>query len=156
MVMKLTSLFVIIFLLTTFSGCAESEERDMAREQSINKETAVAQPSDHFKSHFQDAGLFLDLKHKGDEYRKNGMYAEAIESYERALKEHAYSRPEQAIASSRIAATYEQMRSHEMAAKYYEIAAEATMNEDQVHEYGQKAKELYQKSRQTNANHDSE
>ena len=120
MVKKL-SVFLIIFSFTMTSGCAESKERDMADQQSILKESVSGQPGEHFKSHFQDAGLFLDLKHKGDEYREKGMYTEAIEAYERALKEHAYSRPEQAIASSRIAATYEQAGNHELAAKYYEF-----------------------------------
>ena len=112
--------------------------------------------SEHFKSHFEGAGKFLDLMHKGDDLKKSGNYAEAIEVYKQGLEQYAYSRPEQAGAMDSIAMTYEEMGNFDEAAKYYDLASEVTMNENRRASLSQKATTLYQKSREISANHGSE
>src|SRR3989338_4401800 len=137
---------IIVYVLLNMvlsAGCANSQDDNTGAKPVTSSSISRNQPtSDHFNSHFQDAGKFLDLKHLGDKHRERGDYENAIAAYEKALNDHAYSRPEQAIASSRIAQTYELAQKYELAATYYEIAAKATMNSDQATAYTGKADAL--------------
>jgi len=139
--MILQSLLILSFAL--LSGCSEARTNDTGNQASLRNQST---PSNDFKHHLQHAGSFLELKHVGDAYRNEGKYELAIDSYKKALKDHAHSRPEQAIASERLGMTYEEMGNYDEASKYYDLASEVTMNEDRKISLSNKAQELRQRT----------
>lgn len=154
---SLISIVTICVCLLGISGCARAT--DSPTDQGSSEEVTQTMPkstSQNFKSNFADANRYWELIEEGMKLREEKRYDEALEALKKALNNHAAMRNEQATASDQIAITYEMKGNLEEAAKYYDLASEVTMNENRKASLSQKAKELYQKSRGTSANHDSE
>lgn len=143
-----------LFTLTfgyVFSSIACAASADL--ETNRNKKDASSQsvvmgaPGEHFKNQFQDAKQYGVLIKKGLSLREMGRLQEALDCFKKALDNHAAMRNEQATASDQVAITLEQMGNIEEAAKYYDLAAELTMNPMRKESLSQKANELRKQSR---------
>lgn len=142
--MKILPMTAVILLSTLFvSGCAQSAQTDDNIE--MNRNTANTKDySAHFKSHYVDAGQFLNFMHEGDIFLKDGKYDEAITAYNQGLEKHAYSRPEQTRALEGIAKSYEAKGQLQDASKNYELASSVTMNDYRSVVLHAKSQELVQ------------
>lgn len=137
---------ILIFCLFNIIGCADTS--DSAADNVIERqysEAELTKPRQHFNGHFNDARRYGELLKNGILLRENKQYEEALDSFKTALNQHAAMRNEQATASDQIAITLEAMGNYQEAAKYYDLAAELTMNENRKVSLSEKAQALRQK-----------
>lgn len=130
---------MILPLILITSGC----DAETTKEAGGAKSNVIA--PQNFQSHHSSAKKFWELRRKGSELRKQGQYEGALEIFKEALKNYAYLKPEQAVAASHIAMTYEDMSDYENAIKYYELSSEVTLSTEQRNKFLSKAQELRKK-----------
>lgn len=137
------TIFIIIFSSLILNGCA----KQTASREAIKESVVLAPPSGQklspaFQQQLASADHFLDLKHKGRALRAAGRYKEAAELFEEAFDKYAVVRPEHAMMAEDLGLTYEAMGILDEAWRWYEIAAEVTMNDSRHAEFLAKARDI--------------
>lgn len=140
MKLRIMPLILLNVLLLNSWGCSVQNQPDSTVENAIQATQRTV--SDNFKKHYAGAKKWGALIKRGIALKDQGKYQEALIPLEEAYENAAFGKIEKEITLDLMAQTYELMGDYELAANFYDGAAQTAMHPVNTDKHQAKADEL--------------